>query len=106
VGSGKFNRAPFCRCHDRLLDVMMMVVVVMMMVVNYDHDLRLRCIGDCKAEEESESKPILLHPLLSRFVALSSRAILTSSQKNRIACKVNCRRDGASRVMQRLTGHE
>jgi hypothetical protein len=87
--SGEFNRAPFDRCHDRLLGqieiVMMMVVMMMVVMVYYDHDLRLRCIGDCKAEEKSEPEPILFHPLLWRFAALFCRAILTSSHKNRIA---------------------
>jgi hypothetical protein len=42
--------------------VMMMMVV--MMGVYYHHDLRLRRIRECEAEDESQSKQILFHTLV------------------------------------------
>jgi hypothetical protein len=41
--------------------VMMMMVVT---VVYYDHNLRLRRIGCCEAEDESECKQNLFHALV------------------------------------------
>jgi hypothetical protein len=38
-----------------------MVMVVVMMVVNYHHDLRLRRIGYCEAEDEDQSEQKLFH---------------------------------------------
>jgi hypothetical protein len=43
--------------------VMVMMVVVMMMGVLYHHDLRLRRIRDCEAEEEHCSEQKLFHNL-------------------------------------------
>jgi hypothetical protein len=44
-----------------LVETGMVMVVVMMMVVNYHHDLRLRRIGYCEAEDENQSEQKLLH---------------------------------------------
>jgi hypothetical protein len=38
-----------------------MVMVVMVAVMNYHHDLRLRRIGCCEAEDEHESEQNLFH---------------------------------------------
>ena len=43
--------------------MVMMVVVMMVMVIYNHHDLRLRRVGHCEAEEEHRSKPKLFHAL-------------------------------------------
>jgi hypothetical protein len=44
------------------MGVMVMMVVVVMVVYNH-HDLRLRRVRHCEAEEEHRSKPKLFHAL-------------------------------------------
>jgi hypothetical protein len=82
----------------------MMMVVVMMVMVHDNHDLRLRCIRDCKAEEKCEPEKILFHSLLWRFASLFSRAILTASQKSRIASRIDAR-DDSHRATPWLMSH-
>jgi hypothetical protein len=43
-----------------------MVMMVVMMVVYDHHNLRLRRIGHCEAEEENRAKQNLFHSLVSR----------------------------------------
>jgi hypothetical protein len=65
-GEPGFNlptRATLDFCLNRLLVVvgMMVMVVVMMVWMYYHHDLRLRRIRYCEAEDENSSKQKLLH---------------------------------------------
>ena len=62
-GTGQMGCVAFLNLYPNLLQVEtgMVMVVVMMMVVNYHHDLRLRRIGYCEAEDENQSEQKLLH---------------------------------------------
>jgi hypothetical protein len=49
---------------DLLVEIGVMVVMMVVVMVAYDHhDLRLRRIRCCEAEDESESKQNLFHSL-------------------------------------------
>jgi hypothetical protein len=61
-GTGQMGCVAFLNLYPNLLQVETgMVMVVVMMVVNYHHDLRLRRIGYCEAEDEDQSEQKLFH---------------------------------------------
>ena len=62
-GTGQMGCVAFLNPYLNLLlvETGMVMVVVMMMVVNYHHDLRLRRIGYCEAEDEDQSEQKLFH---------------------------------------------
>jgi hypothetical protein len=59
----------------QLLGEVPMVMTMMVMVVYDHHNLRLRRIGYCEAEEESQRKQNLFHTLVWRFAFLNTELL-------------------------------